>query len=301
VTSAVVNIVARATAFSSTAIQTLEVGTGSTAFVPRFIPGSPTDALWDGHLYRFDLFNEFVAGVDLDKNGNLDGVFLVDKDGDIITEDDKGAFHKQKNNAPAVPVWDAGVQLGAMPAANRKIYTALWDDPNSKWKTIAWPTWDGTGSPPADFASVRDLLGIDGTNPDACAQIKTAMATPIPTAYLSSTSTFDRDHCAKAIIDFVRGYNILNELTTTTSVTVNRARMLGDIFHSSPVVVDPPVDQFICNLGLHAQCVSTLYQYDTNQPVASTASAPRPSPRTRSTGRTTRPGSASCSSARTTE
>jgi len=26
--------------------------------------------------------------------------------------------------------------------------------------------------------------------------------------------------------------------------------MLGDIFHSSPVVVDPPVDQFICNLGL---------------------------------------------------
>jgi len=34
------------------------------------------------------------------------------------------------------------------------------------------------------------------------------------------------------------------------------------------VVVDPPVDQFICNLGLHAQCVSTLYQYDTNQPVA---------------------------------
>ena len=44
VTSAVINIVARATAFSSTAIQTLEVGTGSTAFVPRFIPGSPLDA-----------------------------------------------------------------------------------------------------------------------------------------------------------------------------------------------------------------------------------------------------------------
>ena len=268
VTSAVVNIVARATAFSSTAIQTLEVGTGSTAYVPRFIPGSPTDALWEGHLFRFDLFNEFVAGVDLDKNGNLDGVFLVDKDGDIVTEDDKGAFHKQKNNAPAVPVWDAGVQLGAMPAANRKVYTALWDSTNSKWKTIAWPTWDGTGSPPADFASVRDLLGIDGTNPDVCAQIKSSMATPIPAAYLSSTSTFDRDHCAKAIIDYVRGYNILNELTTSTSVTANRARMLGDIFHSSPVVVDPPVDQFICNLGLHAQCVSTLYQYDTNQPVA---------------------------------
>src|SRR6266446_4476575 len=77
ISSAVVNVVARATAFSSTAIQTLEVGTGSTAFVPRFIPGSPTDALWDGHLFRFDLYNEFVAGHDLDGNGNLDGVFLV--------------------------------------------------------------------------------------------------------------------------------------------------------------------------------------------------------------------------------
>src|SRR5207244_1403210 len=32
-----------------------------------------------------------------------------------------------------------------------------------------------------------------------------------------------------------------------------------DIFHSSPVVVDPPVDQFICSLGLHSQCLATLY------------------------------------------
>ncbi|HZX95848.1 MAG TPA: hypothetical protein VFE90_15105, partial [Myxococcales bacterium] len=62
VTSAVVNVVARATAFSSTAIQTLQVGTGSTAFVPRFVPGSPIDPVWEGHLFRFDLFNEFVAG-----------------------------------------------------------------------------------------------------------------------------------------------------------------------------------------------------------------------------------------------
>ena len=270
ISSAVVNVVARATAFSSTAIQTLEVGTGSTAFVPRFIPGSPTDPIWEGHLFRFDLYNEFVAGHDLDGNGNLDGVFLVDKAGDIITEDDKGAFHKLKNNAPAVPVWDAGDDCNAGPkcttdaqvtgahhlnepgsAANRTIYTGIWDSSNGVWSTIAWPSWDGTGSPPASFTSVANALGIDGTN--ACAQIQAAMASPIPAAYLSSTGTFDRNHCAKAIIDYVRGYNVLNEVSGTTSVTVNRPRMLGDIFHSSPVVVDPPVDQFICNLGLHAQ------------------------------------------------
>ncbi|MGZ6126495.1 MAG: hypothetical protein ACXWLR_16115, partial [Myxococcales bacterium] len=105
-----------------------------------------------------------------------------------------------------------------------------------------------------------NLLGIDGTT--ACAMIQAAMATPIPAAYLSSGGTFDRDHCIKAILDYVRGFNIRNEVLGTTSVTVNRPRVLGDIFHSSPVLVDPPVDQFFCDLGLHSQCISTLYQYD---------------------------------------
>ncbi len=269
VTDAVVNIVARATAFSSTAIQTLEVGTGSTAFVPRFVPGSPRDAVWEGHLFRFDLFNEFVAGVDKNGDGNKDGVFLVDKDGDIVTEDDKGAFHKLINGqpgAPAVPVWDAGAQVNATAAANRNIYTAIWNSSTSAWSTIALPNWNGSGTPPSDFISVENTLGLTGTN--ACAQIKAKMATPIPAAYLNSSGVFDADHCAKAVIDYVRGFNVLNEVAGTNSITANRAHMLGDIFHSSPVVVDPPVDQFICNLGLHTQCVSTLYQYDTAQSVA---------------------------------
>jgi type IV pilus assembly protein PilY1 len=264
VTNAVGNLVARATAFSSTAIQTLEVGTGSSAYVPRFVPGSQTDAIWEGHLFRFDLFNEFVAGVDKDGDGTLNGVFLVDKDGDIVTEDDRGAFHKRSNNAPAVPIWDAGAQLTATSASSRTIYTAVWDSTNSKWSTIALPNWDGTSAKPANWDAVVSALATDGTN--ACARIKSSMATPIPANYLDSSSNFDRDHCAKAIIDYVRGYNILNELTTSTSVTANRARMMGDVFHSSPVVVDPPVDQFICSLGLHAQCVSTLYGYQ-NPPV----------------------------------
>jgi len=113
INNAVINIIARATAFSATAVQTLQVGTSSSAYVPRFMPGSPTSPIWDGHLYRFDLFNEFTAGVDKNGDGTLNDVFMVDKDGDIIQEDDKGAFYKVKNNAPAVPIWDAGAQLTA--------------------------------------------------------------------------------------------------------------------------------------------------------------------------------------------
>jgi type IV pilus assembly protein PilY1 len=272
--SAVVSIASRSTAFSSSAVQTLEVGSGSTAFVPRFTPGFPTDPVWEGHLFRFDLYNEFVTGTDLNGDGKLDGVFLVDKAVDIVSEDDKGAFVKVKNGQPAVPVWDAGAQLAAMPAANRKIYTAVWDATNSAWRTLLLPTWGGSGTPPADFTTVGNALGIDGTT--ACATIQGAMATPIPAAYLSSAGTFDRDHCIKAIVDYVRGLNIRNEVTGDPSVTINRPRVLGDIFHSSPVLVDPPVDQFFCDLGLHPQCVSTLYQYDSTRLVPRLAT-PTPS------------------------
>ncbi|MGZ6123443.1 MAG: hypothetical protein ACXWLR_00695 [Myxococcales bacterium] len=259
-TDAVVNIVSRATAFSSASVQTLEVGTGSTVFVPRFLPGSPIDPIWEGHLFRFELFNEFVAGTDLNGDGKLDGVFLVDKDNDIIKEDDKGAFLKVKNDQPAVPFWDAGAQLQKTSPGSRRIYTALWDATNAAWNTITLPDWDGVGAKPANFDAVGNALGIDGT--PACTLMKSALATPIDPTYLNSSGVFDRDHCILSILDYVRGFNARNELQGTSALSANRLRMLGDIFHSSPVLVDPPVDQFFCDLGLHSQCVSTLYQYD---------------------------------------
>ncbi len=268
--TAIVGVITRATAFSSAAIQTLEVGTGSSAFVPRFIPGSPSDPIWEGHLYRFNLFNEFVAGVDLNGDGKLDGVFLVDKDGDIIKEDDKGAFFKVRNNQPAVPVWDAGAQLQSTSPGSRKIYTALWDSTKGAWNTVAVPDWDGVSAKPANYDAIGNALAIDGT--PACALVQAALASPIDPTYLTN-GVFDRDHCILAILDYVRGWNSRNEQPNTTALNVNRLRMLGDIFHSSPVVVDPPVDQFFCDLGLHTQCVSTLYQYDSTRLIPRIANA----------------------------
>jgi len=270
--NAVVNIATRSTAFSTTAIQTLEVGTGSTAFVPRLLPGSPADAIWEGTLLRFELFNEFFKGVDLNGDGKKEGVFLVDAESDIIKENDVGAFVKVKNSQPAVPVWDAGKRLLQATLKNRKIYTALWDPANAVWSTIELPYWDpSVTSKPANFDAVAAALGIDGTT--ACDLMKSSLPTPIPAKYLSTSGTFDRDQCVRAILDYVRGFNVRNELTTTTSVESSRPRVLGDIFHSSPVLVDPPVDQFYCDLGLHSQCVSTLYQYDATRLVPRLANA----------------------------
>jgi type IV pilus assembly protein PilY1 len=65
--------------------------------------------------------------------------------------------------------------------------------------------------------------------------------------------------------------------TVSDPTQMARAHVLGDIFHSSPVVVGPPVDEFLCSLGLDAQCVSTLYQ-DSLPPNGSTNPTPSEHP-----------------------
>ena len=251
ISSAVLDISARATAFSSTAIQSLQVGTGSSAYVPRFVPGS--GSIWEGHLYRFDLFNEFVAGLDKNGDGTLNDVFLIDKDGDIVTENDKGEFEKQKNGQKAVPVWDAGQQLQQAAWTARTIYTAL---PVTD-ATGAITSWSriGFADDAATATTLIPYLGITGNT--ACSRI----AQRIP-----GNPALTQVQCAQTIIDYVKGKDVFGE--NPSDPNGNRPFVLGDIFHSSPLVVDPPVDQFICSLGLHAQCASTLYGYQAPSPQA---------------------------------
>jgi type IV pilus assembly protein PilY1 len=256
ITSAVLDIAARATAFSSTAIQTLQVGTGSSAYVPRFVPGS--GSIWEGHLYRFDLFNEFVAGVDKNGDGTLNDVFLVDNDGDIVTENDKGEFVKQKNGLTAVPVWDAGKQLQQAAWSTRTIYTAF-PVTNVSGAITGW-TRTNFADDTASATALIPYLGITGNT--ACSRIAQRMP---------GNPALTQLQCAQAIIDYVKGKDIFGE--NPSDPNGNRPFVLGDIFHSSPMVVDPPVDQFICSLGLHAQCASTLYGYQAPSPQAAATPA----------------------------
>jgi type IV pilus assembly protein PilY1 len=41
---------------------------------------------------------------------------------------------------------------------------------------------------------------------------------------------------------------------------------LGDIFHSSPVLVKPPIDKFTCRLALENQCAATIFSLTTSNP-----------------------------------
>jgi type IV pilus assembly protein PilY1 len=109
----------------------------------------------------------------------------------------------------------------------------------------------------ANAADLKPYLGFQGT--DACSRIGLRMP---------GAPTLTEDACAEAIIAFARGKDVFDEDADTVT-DENRINVLGDIFHSSPVVVEPPIDQFICALGLHAQCTATLFGYAYPNPVAS--------------------------------
>jgi type IV pilus assembly protein PilY1 len=67
--------------------------------------------------------------------------------------------------------------------------------------------------------------------------------------------TMDPVECARIVIRYYRGADAL--ANNSADRLRDRPFLLHDIFHSAPVVVDPPVDKRYC--GLTNQCLPTLY------------------------------------------
>jgi len=128
-TVAVSDVVSRATAFSSANTNSIQLSrtSGADAYLGRFRPGN--SAMWEGHLFAAQIFDEFGQGCDERYatvaqqsvqcgqsatnlvNPNIDGdeypaghpqvgkaacssVYLVDRDCDPVVEDSAGAFKK---------------------------------------------------------------------------------------------------------------------------------------------------------------------------------------------------------------
>lgn len=107
-------------------------------------------------------------------------------------------------------------------------------------------------------------------------------ACPVPDA-AGKVGAADLESCAKQVILWARGWDVFdddgdgcsgpgnpgNDPTTCTageertrpadSRTDKEFWKLGDVFHSSPVLVKPPATEMICDLGLENQCVATLH------------------------------------------
>jgi len=286
----------RATSFSVATLSTLQSQAGHSVIVPRFDPAK--GPFWDGHLFRFELYSEFVnlcipnTATDIDCDGTCGGVFLQDKLGHFIQEDGTGSFKVNEPDRPscsesacgagncglpggadATPWWDSGVLLRDRSWKARYVYTVvdnvpdgrldasdqefrLVDDDATAVKLV--PYLNLVGTPVCTRLAADIGLAGDPT---------TAAAIVVDTTYVA---------CAKEIIRFALGADVLNSMNRTgtdypprasTTGAVDRSLLkdrnwkLGDIFHSSPVVVDPPSpsDGILCPRGLSRQCIPSLW------------------------------------------
>ncbi|QRK12886.1 hypothetical protein JQX13_24350 [Archangium violaceum] len=179
---------------------------------------------------------------------------------------------KLEGGTPARPFWDLGETIGKRKAAlkcdpsnplkedgGRCIFTLIDRDNDGKYTA--------EDNPPVEFHEDNFsllksyvLAGGDSFCGTLFSKQKKAWAgTPE-----------QQDDCALQLIRFVRGMDvfdydgdsILDEerpCADNDKPETATSCKLADIFHSTPVVVDPPVEPFVCDNALAGQCVSTLY------------------------------------------
>jgi type IV pilus assembly protein PilY1 len=174
---------------------------------------------------------------------------------------------------PAVPFWDVGETIGARkaaapcdrndplnPASGRCIFTMIDRDKDGKFTDTDNPPIEFTT---ANFADLKQYLLGAGDNfcgPFFSRQKKVWTGTAA-----------QQDECAQDIIRFIRGQDVLDfdgdsifdeerPCADNKKATDTKSCKLADIFHSTPVTVDPPADPFLCSMGLSTQCLPVAYQ-----------------------------------------
>jgi type IV pilus assembly protein PilY1 len=274
-------VVTKSTSFSAAAVTAVQTRGSTFAFVPRFAPLQ--GSVWRGDLFGFRLFNEFSAGCTASDYGrrtplNPDGdssctdVYLRDADDDFIGESEVGDFRKLDSTAsspppailpwplrtppqPARPVWDARVELenrarrvnAGSAAEARDIWTMHDADDDGVYETRL----DFTV---ANAATLAPLLALGGVSGEFCSEFSAHTGA----SYVTEAA------CAADVIRFFHGQDVmrqeaLNRTVPPPSPAYARPHILGDIFHSSPILVAPPSPQFLCDLGVTSQCLFSLY------------------------------------------
>ncbi|NMO22820.1 hypothetical protein HPC49_43140 [Pyxidicoccus fallax] len=172
----------------------------------------------------------------------------------------------------AVPFWNLGETLGRRSASapceqlgnptapvrdtsGRCIFTLTDRDGNGRY--------DAADNPPVPFdeqhaQELRPLLLAGG---DAVCADVFAKQDRVWTG-----GAAEEAECARTLIRFVRGQDVFDadgdkdrDEDRPCAGDSTRSCKLGDIFHSSPILVEPPAEPFLCDLGLSPQCLRTLY------------------------------------------
>ncbi|HYH99380.1 pilus assembly protein PilY [Hyalangium sp.] len=249
----------RSVGFTTSSVDSQPVGAQASALLPRIkLPMNPSKP-WQGALYRFQLAEEKKLGCnplypytgDLNQDGDCDDTLLLDAHGDAVIESASGAFVKLLSPlTPAQPFWEAG-----------QVLKPSGPSPSQQWLgrrifTIVDTNWDGKidrRDTPVAFTEanaylLRDYLGIS-QNPTGCADLAARLGVPSLTP----------DDCTKLVIRWYRGADAFNPDPSLRSY--DRPFLLQDIFHSTPIHVEPPQPKDSC--ASSAQCLPALFRGST--------------------------------------
>ncbi|QSQ20085.1 hypothetical protein JY651_33080 [Pyxidicoccus parkwayensis] len=184
----------------------------------------------------------------------------------------RNAEGRLEGGDPAVPFWDLNETLSHRSASapceqlgnpsapireggGRCVFTMKDRDGNGRY--------DQADNPPVPFDlqhadELRPLLLAGGDS--FCAEVFTRLDK------VWNGGAAEELECARAVIGFVRGQDVFDtdgdgdrSEDRPCVGDSSRSCKLGDIFHSSPILVEPPAEPFLCDLGLAPQCLRTLY------------------------------------------
>ncbi len=194
---------------------------------------------------------------------------------------------------PAVPFWDAGDKLSPVLADGttakstknykdwneRSIYTVI-DDAAPLKKFTSTDTVLRIADDDATVTKLLPYLNVVG-NDQFCGNLGSqmdALGNPKGRTILDQLNAATPSYldCGRALVEYVLGADVLNErqcasypsATNPTGTYCTRAYQLGDVFHSSPVEVWPPLasDGLLCPRGLHPQCLASLFSKSISNP-----------------------------------
>ncbi len=226
------DIVEKARSFTAATVPSARTADGGDFYNSFFLPSGNT-AFWQGHLRAWHFS---AAGEILDQNGDC---ALVDPDGG--GECNNGPFEvvcqTGQTSGCVVPFWDAGEQIpppgDTNGAGTRQLYTSKLD----------------ASAPPAP---VRTVLDQNLSAADMKIATFTAAPDPAPNSpqyLLKGSNALNAEGLADEVVAYARGCFFGTGVSANVSV-VNpcdpRPWLLGDIFHSDPIVVRNPPDR---NLG----------------------------------------------------
>ncbi len=260
----------RATSFAAASVSSLQVNRTGGSLLPRFRPSRLNNKPWTGYLYRFELGAETITQYggafcdpakaatiltggagdpnDLNMDGDCDDLNLIDIEDDAVVEDDDGVFRKALSPLEvAKPYWEASAVMKPTTGMTqhwqtRHIYTVVDSNNDNRLDWLDTPIEFSV----ANAATLRMYMGIPNTaNP--CPDLSSALG------YVTPPLT--PNQCAEWVIKWYRGADIFN--ADPGRRDYDREHFLQDIFHSSPVVVEPPSSKFLC--GITGQCTQTLF------------------------------------------